>query len=73
MSSITLIQPDRDLFSCPQYWAGSFGRAPFLPMSGEEMDQLGWDRSDNILVTCAAYVDHPRFGMALCGRMVEPQ
>lgn len=43
MSSISLIQPDRDLFSWPQYWAACFGPAPFLPMSREEMDQLGWD------------------------------
>lgn len=42
MSSISLIQPDRDLFSWPQYWAACFGPAPFLPMSREEMDQLGW-------------------------------
>lgn len=47
MSSISLIQPDRDLFSWPQYWAACFGPAPFLPMSREEMDQLGWDSCDN--------------------------
>lgn len=46
MSSISLIQPDRDLFSWPQYWAACFGPAPFLPMSREEMDQLGWDSCD---------------------------
>ncbi|MGV8776403.1 hypothetical protein, partial [Pseudomonas aeruginosa] len=51
MSSISLIQPDRDLFSWPQYWAACFGPAPFLPMSSEEMDQLGWDSCDIILVT----------------------
>lgn len=68
MSSISLIQPDRDLFSWPQYWAACFGPAPFLPMSREEMDQLGWDSCDIILVTGDAYVDHPSFGMAICGR-----
>ncbi|MCV5664954.1 hypothetical protein OFN50_38605, partial [Escherichia coli] len=31
MSAISLIQPDRDLFSWPQYWAACFGPAPFLP------------------------------------------
>ena len=71
MSSISLIQPDRDLFSWPQYWAACFGPAPFLPMSREEMDQLGWDSCDIILVTGDAYVDHPSFGMAICGRMLE--
>ena len=40
MSSISLIQPDRDLFSWPQYWAACFGPAPFLPMSREEMLSL---------------------------------
>ncbi len=69
MSSISLIQPDRDLFSWPQYWAACFGPAPFLPMSREEMDQLGWDSCDIILVTGDAYVDHPSFGMAICGRI----
>ena len=31
------------LNSYPKYWAECFGRAPFLPMSRNEMDQLGWD------------------------------
>ncbi|AWS80939.1 YgiQ family radical SAM protein [Enterobacter hormaechei] len=73
MSAISLIQPDRDLFSWPQYWAACFGPAPFLPMSREEMDQLGRDSCDIILVTGDAYVDHPSFGMAICGRMLEAQ
>ncbi|WP_348253746.1 hypothetical protein, partial [Salmonella enterica] len=51
MSAISVIQPDRDLFSWPQYWTACFGPAPFLPMSREEMDHLGWDSSDIILVT----------------------
>ncbi len=42
-------------------------------MSREEMDQLGWDGCDIILVTGDAYVDHPSFGMAICGRMLEAQ
>ena len=73
MRATSLIQPDRDLFSWPQYWAACFGPAPFLPMSREEMDQLGWDSCDIILVTGDAYVDHPSFGMAICGRMLEAQ
>ena len=47
--------------------------APFLPMSREEMDALGWDACDVILVTGDAYVDHPSFGMALVGRFLEAQ
>ncbi len=47
--------------------------APFLPMSKKEMDALGWDACDIILVTGDAYIDHPSFGMALIGRMLESQ
>ena len=45
--------------------------APFLPMSRKEMKTLGWDSCDIILVTGDAYVDHPSFGMAVIGRMLE--
>ena len=37
------------------------------------MDQLGWDSCDVILVTGDAYVDHPSFGMAVIGRVLEAQ
>jgi uncharacterized radical SAM protein YgiQ len=37
------------------------------------MDQLGWDECDVILVTGDAYIDHPSFGMALVGRLLEAQ
>jgi uncharacterized radical SAM protein YgiQ len=47
--------------------------APFLPMSRAEMDVLGWDACDVILVTGDAYIDHPSFGMALVGRLLEAQ
>ena len=47
------------------------GPAAFLPVSRAEMDALGWDRCDIILVTGDAYVDHPSFGMALIGRVLE--
>ena len=59
------------IFDYPKYWAECFGTAPFLPMSREEMDLLGWDRCDIILVTGDAYVDHPSFGMAVIGRTLE--
>ncbi|MCU7845467.1 MAG: YgiQ family radical SAM protein [Candidatus Thiodiazotropha sp. (ex Monitilora ramsayi)] len=61
------------LFSHRPYWAARFGVAPVLPMSREEMDQLGWDSCDIIIVTGDAYVDHPSFGMALIGRLLEAQ
>ncbi|MFT3856018.1 MAG: YgiQ family radical SAM protein [Aquabacterium sp.] len=55
------------------YWAKRFGTAPFLPMSREEMNELGWDSCDIIIVTGDAYVDHPSFGMAVIGRVLEAQ
>jgi uncharacterized radical SAM protein YgiQ len=61
------------LFSRRPYWAARFGVAPVLPMSRAEMDQLGWDSCDIIIVTGDAYVDHPSFGMALIGRLLESQ
>jgi len=63
----------RDLFSYRKHWAHRFGPAPFLPMSRAEMDELGWDACDVILVTGDAYVDHPSFGMAIVGRVLESQ
>jgi uncharacterized radical SAM protein YgiQ len=56
-----------------KFWAERFGVAPFLPMSRDEMTQLGWDSCDIIIVTGDAYVDHPSFGMAVIGRMLENQ
>jgi len=61
------------LFSYPRYWAECYGPAPYLPMSRAEMDQLGWDSCDIIIVTGDAYVDHPSFGMAVIGRFLEAQ
>jgi uncharacterized radical SAM protein YgiQ len=62
-----------DLFSYRQYWARRFGIAPVLPMSRDDMDLLGWDSCDIILVTGDAYIDHPSFGMGLVGRLLEAQ
>ena len=56
-----------NLFGYRKFWAERLTPAPFLPMSAEEMDALGWDRCDVILVTGDAYVDHPSFGMAIIG------
>ncbi len=48
-----------------------YAAAPFLPMSRKEMEALGWDQCDVILVTGDAYIDHPSFGMALVGRFAR--
>jgi uncharacterized radical SAM protein YgiQ len=47
--------------------------APFLPMTRQEMAALGWEQCDVIIVTGDAYVDHPSFGMAIVGRVLEAQ
>lgn len=61
------------LFDYPKYWAECYGTADFLPTSRSEMDALGWDSCDIIIVTGDAYVDHPSFGMAIIGRLLESQ
>ncbi|MET3116804.1 putative radical SAM protein YgiQ [Undibacterium sp. GrIS 1.8] len=65
----------KNLFSFPRFRpdVGGAKAAPFLPMSRAEMDTLGWDSCDVILVTGDAYIDHPSFGMALVGRLLEQQ
>lgn len=74
MSSSQRIMPSApELSSYPKYWAECLGPAPFLPMSRAEMDALGWDVCDIIVVTGDAYVDHPSFGMAIIGRLLEAQ
>lgn len=67
------MQKALDIFSYRKFWAQRFGPAPQLPMSRDEMDALGWDSCDVIIVTGDAYVDHPSFGMAVIGRVLEAQ
>jgi uncharacterized radical SAM protein YgiQ len=70
MGSLQDIKP---LFSYRPFWAKKLGTAPVLPMSRREMDALGWDSCDIIIVSGDAYVDHPSFGMAIIGRLLEAQ
>ncbi|NOU07272.1 MAG: YgiQ family radical SAM protein, partial [Hyphomicrobiaceae bacterium] len=63
----------KPLFSYKKFWAQRFGVAPYLPTCRADMDALGWDSCDVILVTGDAYVDHPSFGMAIIGRLLEAQ
>jgi uncharacterized radical SAM protein YgiQ len=67
------MQTARDISGYRKHWAERFGTAPFLPMSRAEMELLGWDSCDVIIVTGDAYVDHPSFGMAIVGRVLEAQ
>ena len=62
----------KHLRTYPPYRPG-LKSAPMLPMSRAEMNQLGWDSCDIIIVTGDAYIDHPSFGMALIGRLLESQ
>src|SRR6516162_4589457 len=59
------MQTAPDITGYRKHWAARFGTAPFLPMSRAEMELLGWDSCDVIIVTGDAYVDHPSFGMAI--------
>ena len=43
----------------------------FLPICKEDLDELGWDYVDVIIVSADAYVDHPCFGHAVVGRLFE--
>ncbi|MFG1219240.1 YgiQ family radical SAM protein [Xanthobacter flavus] len=68
----TQVCPSKPLTFLP--WPAPASRpAPFLPMSRAEMAALGWDQCDIVLVTGDAYVDHPSFGMAIIGRLLEAQ
>jgi uncharacterized radical SAM protein YgiQ len=64
---------EKPLISLSHHRAPSGKAAPFLPMSRAEMTALGWDACDIVLVTGDAYVDHPSFGMAIIGRLLEAQ
>ncbi len=73
-SDVSLFPRDaKPLSSYRKYWAQRFGIAKFLPTTRAEMDTLGWDSCDIVIVVGDAYVDHPSFGMAVIGRMLENQ
>jgi uncharacterized radical SAM protein YgiQ len=67
------VQTATPLFSSVKQNLAGVKPARFLPVSRAEMDDLGWDRCDIIIVTGDAYVDHPSFGMAIIGRVLEAQ
>ncbi|MYN00980.1 YgiQ family radical SAM protein [Pseudoduganella sp. DS3] len=67
------MNPPTNLFATVAKRSARAPSVPFLPMSRAEMETLGWDQCDIILVTGDAYIDHPSFGMALVGRLLEAQ
>lgn len=50
-----------------------FDKSLYLPTTREEMDRLGWEQADIILFSGDAYVDHPSFGAAVIGRVLQSQ
>jgi len=61
------------MFSSHKPQVAGHAPASFLPTSRAEMAALGWQQCDIIIVTGDAYVDHPSFGMAIIGRVLEAQ
>lgn len=53
--------------------AGAYRKTDFLPTSRDEMDALGWEQADVILFSGDAYVDHPSFGAAVIGRVLQAE
>ena len=45
----------------------------WLPITKKEVEDRGWDQLDIILVSGDAYVDHPTFGTAVIGRIIESE
>ena len=45
----------------------------WLPLTMKEVEKRGWDEVDIVLVLGDAYVDHPAFGTAVIGRIMESE
>jgi uncharacterized radical SAM protein YgiQ len=67
------VQSATPLFSRSSERVSGATPATFLPTTRAEMSALGWAQCDVIIVTGDAYVDHPSFGMAIIGRVLEAQ
>ena len=50
-----------------------YKKSDFLPTSKEEMEALGWEQADVIIFSGDAYVDHPSFGSAVIGRILQAE
>lgn len=72
-TAYTNIDQPKKLFDYDKHWASCFEPAPYLPMSRAEMDALGWDACDFIIICGDAYVDHPSFCSGIIGRTLEAQ
>ena len=45
----------------------------WLPITQKEVEDRGWSQLDVIIVSGDAYVDHPAFGAAVIGRIIESE
>ena len=54
-------------------WKKQVDRNPFLPVSKADMEARGWDWYDFLIINGDAYVDHPSFGAAVIGRILEAE
>ncbi len=45
----------------------------WLPLSKKEIEIRGWDELDVVLISGDAYIDHPAFGTAIIGRLIEAE
>ena len=70
---MTATPPPKPINGYRKFWAQRFGISTFLPTTRADMEVRGWDACDVIIVTGDAYIDHPSFGMALVGRLLEAQ
>ena len=68
-----IMQAAKPLFSYRKYLGAPLRYRTVSSDHAEEMDALGWDSCDVVIVTGDAYVDHPSFGMAIVGRLLEAQ
>ena len=53
------------------YYPSHYNNNNWLPISLKEVKDRGWDQLDIILISGDAYVDHPSFGVAVIGRILE--
>ena len=73
MKSGMLLKPQQALKSNNESRIGNGQLSDFLPTTRKEMDLRGWDEVDVVLFSGDAYVDHPSFGAAVIGRILEAE
>lgn len=62
---------DKQIYRSRQNSANYLKKEDFLPTTADEMKALGWEQADIILFSGDAYVDHPSFGAAVIGRVLQ--